>query len=122
MTTTSKEHPGLSREALALVALRFRVLGDATRLGIVQTLFGGEQSVQEICRRVGTSQANISRHLTVLVGEGLLGRRKEGLFVYYSIADASLHKLCELVCFSLSDRFERALDSFQASREGVAER
>ena len=116
MTTNSKEHSGLTPEALALVAQRFRVLGDATRLSIIQTLFGGEKSVQEICRSVGTSQANISRHLAVLVGEGLIGRRKEGLFVYYSIADESLYNLCELVCSSLSDRFERALDTFQTPR------
>lgn len=121
MTTNSTEHGGLSPAALALVAQRFRVLGDGTRLGIIQTLFDGEQSVQEICRRVGTSQANISRHLTVLVGEGLVDRRKEGLFVFYSIADDSLYTLCELVCSSLSNRFERALGTFQVSREALTE-
>lgn len=47
MTTRTKERKQkgkepLSREALALVAQRFKALGDPTRLALLQALFEGE--------------------------------------------------------------------------------
>jgi DNA-binding transcriptional ArsR family regulator len=47
---------------------------------------------------MGCSQANVSRHLSLLYQEGLLARRKEGTTVYYSIGDASVEDLCKIVC------------------------
>jgi ArsR family transcriptional regulator len=41
----------------------------------------------------------------------VLARRKEGLQVFYSIADPSLYKLCELVCGSLEKQFARHAES-----------
>jgi ArsR family transcriptional regulator len=98
----------LSAEALEFVAQRFRLLGDPTRLRILQALFDGELSVREIGESVGTTQANVSKHLGALLDQGLLARRKDGLYVYYSIADPSIYPLCDLVCTSLADRFDRA--------------
>ena len=49
----------------------------------------------------GGTQANVSRHLQTLAHAHLLSRRKEGLQVFYAIADPTLVKLCELVCGSL---------------------
>ena len=108
-----KSKPNLSPEALEMVAQRFKLLGDPTRLRIIQELFEGELSVQEIEERVGTSQANVSKHLSGLVDHGILARRKDGLYAYYSIADESVYALCTLVCTSLADRFERARVQFE---------
>ena len=102
----------LSDAALEIVAARFRALGDPTRLKLVQLLFDGEKSVLELCNLTQMSQANISKHLSILSDQGLLARRKEGLFVYYSIADHSLFDLCSMVCESLSERFTRAQSEF----------
>lgn len=96
----------LPSEALELVAARFRALGDATRLALLQALFEGERTVRELCERTGTSQANASKHLALLLERGLVARRREGLFAYYRIADASLERLCRLVCGSLAERHE----------------
>lgn len=108
--------PELTPEALKRVAQRFRVLGEPTRLQIIQVLFDGELTVQEIIDRTGTGQANASKHLSILAGEGILARRKEGLFVHYRIADESIYELCELVCGALSARFERAHADFGGAR------
>lgn len=104
---------GLSDAALEIVAARFKALGDPTRLKLVQLLFAGEKSVLELCSLTKMSQANISKHLSILSEQGLLGRRKEGLYVYYSIADDSLFDMCSLVCESLSDRFNKAQNEFK---------
>jgi len=49
----------------------------------------------------GGTQPNVSRHLQTLTAAHLLKRRKEGLQVFYGIADPTIFKLCELVCGSL---------------------
>jgi DNA-binding transcriptional ArsR family regulator len=96
----------LSRDALELLAKRFRALGDATRLGLVQALFADERTVQELCEITGASQANASKHLALLLEQGLVARRRDGLFTRYRIADATLEPLCRLVCGSLAERHE----------------
>lgn len=103
----------LSREALEIVAARFRVMGDATRLELLQSLMEGEKSVQELCAITDMSQANISKHLCLLADQGILNRRKQGLFVYYSVADTSIYQLCDLVCGALSERFSRVRQHFE---------
>ena len=47
------------------------------------------------------ASANLSKHLQVLLAQGFLSRRKEGLFAYYSLADASVFELCDLMCARL---------------------
>jgi DNA-binding transcriptional ArsR family regulator len=88
----------LTSEALELVAARFRVLGEPNRLRLIAALEQGEKNVSELVAETELTQANVSRHLQTLTEAGLLGRRKEGLNVYYFIADESLFKLCDLVC------------------------
>jgi DNA-binding transcriptional ArsR family regulator len=101
-------------EALELVADRFKVLGDPVRLRILQALRGGERSVGELVEATGIVQTNVSRHLQILLRAGLVGRRKEGLFVYYRVADPTVLQLCDVVCGSLAERFARDLSTIQA--------
>lgn len=103
----------LDAQALDLVAERFRLLGDVTRLRLLGTLGEGEMSVAELVERTGSGQANVSKHLGLLTRAGLLSRRKEGLHVYYRVADPRLFDLCQAVCGSLSDRLERDLSAFR---------
>jgi ArsR family transcriptional regulator len=103
----------LSREALELVAARFRALGEATRLELLQLLMEQERSVQELCQLTGMSQANISKHLTLLADQGILSRRKQGLFVFYSVSDPSIFQMCDLVCGALSQRFTKVQQHFE---------
>lgn len=104
----------LSPKALGLVAQRFKALADPARLALVQRLMAGEKTVGELCLECGGTQANTSRQLALLHDEGILARRKDGLHVHYSIADANIEKLCELVCSSLSQRLERLREEFPA--------
>jgi DNA-binding transcriptional ArsR family regulator len=96
----------LSREALEVLAQRFRALADATRLGLLQAMFERERSVQELCDLTGVSQANASKHLALLLEQGLVARRRDGLFTRYRIADRTLEQLCRVVCGSLAERHE----------------
>lgn len=85
-------------EVLSLVAERFRALGEPARLQILDALRGGERSVNELVERTGLGQANVSKHLQLLHSLHFVARRKEGLHVYYSLADESVFTLCDIVC------------------------
>jgi DNA-binding transcriptional ArsR family regulator len=92
----------MTSQQLALVAERFRVLAEPARLQLLQALMTGERSVGELTEITGLSQANVSKHLQLLLASDLVARRKDGLFVYYQIADESVFQLCDLVCRGLA--------------------
>lgn len=93
-----------------MIADRFKVLAEPMRLKILHALWDGELTVGEIIRTIGGLQANISKHLGMLLHAGLVCRRKEGLWVYYRISDETVFQLCEVVCASLHDRLATQID------------
>lgn len=109
-----KHHP-LTEDALQLVAQRFAVLAEPMRLRLIQALFDGEKNVTDLVAATGGTQANISRHLQTLIASHVLARRKEGLQVYYRIADPTIAKLCDLVCGSLEKTLSRQAAQFEAA-------
>ena len=84
-------------------------------LRLIQALFEGEKNVTALAEEAGGTQANISRHLQTLTEAHLLQRRKEGLQVFYSIADPSIFQLCELVCGSIEKRLTEQAEAFKKS-------
>lgn len=84
-----------------LIAQRFRVMGEPTRIRILDRLREGEASVQDLTEALGSSQQNVSKHLGVLAQAGIVGRRKEGNLSLHRIVDESVFELCEQVCGSL---------------------
>ena len=67
----------------------FRALGDTTRLRILGLLLTGEVCVCHIHESLNVSQPKASRHLAYLRRAGLVDTRKDGLWVYYRLADAA---------------------------------
>ena len=98
-------HP-LPDDLVELIAERFRVLGEPTRIKLLDRLGAGEATVLELTEQMGTTQQNVSKHLGVLQRSGLVARRKEGNFAYYRIVDEEVLSLCEAVCGSLQRRVE----------------
>jgi DNA-binding transcriptional ArsR family regulator len=95
--STGKTDYLLSEEQLEQVALRFRLLGEPMRLRILQAVCRKPRTVNEVVKAVGATQANVSKHLALLAGAGILARRKEGQSVYYGMKDQLAMKLCALV-------------------------
>ena len=88
----------LSQEQLRHIAERFKALSEPSRLEILHALKGGELTVTEILETTGFGQANVSKHLQLLYSAGLVDRRKNGVSIYYRLADADVLRLCELMC------------------------
>src|ERR687897_3598780 len=106
-------HP-LSRELAELIAKRFRVLSEPTRIRLLDQLREGPASVTELQRATGSSQQNVSKHLGVLHDAGLVSRTPEGNLARYAIADQSVFELCELVCGGI----ERQLGELEQLLQG----
>ena len=98
-------HP-LPDDLVELIARRFYVLSDPTRIKLLDLLRGREASVQELTETIGSTQQNVSKHLGVLRQEGIVRRTKRGNYSYYSIADGGVFALCEDVCGGLAERLE----------------
>lgn len=88
----------LPPQLLAVIAARFRTLGEPVRLQILNALRDGEKNVSQLIEETGLGQANLSKHLQVLHASHFVGRRKDGLFVNYWITDPDVFDLCDLVC------------------------
>ena len=92
-----KTTPILSAAQLEMVALRFRLLGEPMRLRILQAVCHAPRPVSEIVTAVGATQANVSKHLSLLAAAGILERRKQGQLVFYGMKDQLALKLCGMV-------------------------
>jgi DNA-binding transcriptional ArsR family regulator len=104
-----------SDEALDLVAARFKVLSEPTRLRILDVLRSGEKSVGVLVEAVGTSQANVSKHLGILHRHHMVDRRKEGVHSYYRIDDEAIFELCDLVCDAIAAELDDRRRALEAS-------
>jgi len=85
-------------EVLELIAGRFKALAEPTRLRILNELRDGEQNVSDLVDLTGLTHANLSKHLQLLHAHGFVARRREGLFVYYALADKDVFQLCDIMC------------------------
>lgn len=95
----------LDDRALEDVAGYFRALSVPLRLKILNSLRAGERNVTELTGELGCSQANVSKHLSVLAQGGLVEKMSRGTSTYYRIADPKVYRLCDLVCGQIGKRY-----------------
>ncbi|MGE5102880.1 MAG: ArsR/SmtB family transcription factor [Deltaproteobacteria bacterium] len=95
--------PTLGTDVLPLIAERLKALAEPARLQILNVIRDRESTVSEIVGATGLGQTNVSKHLQLLHAHGFVSRRKDGLFVYYAVADRLVFELCELMCDSLDE-------------------
>ena len=100
---TQSLSPKQMEKVFSKVAEYFSVLSEPSRLRIMYAICSGEKSVSEVVEMCGSSQANVSRHLMALHKSGILQRRKEGVTVYYSIADNATVEMCQSVCAKIAE-------------------
>jgi len=105
----------LTPDAIEAIASRFKALAEPARLQILTLLRDGEMTVTELVDTTGLGQANVSKHLQSLYTARFVGRRKEGLFTYYFLADKDVSKLCDLMCGRIEQELSARRKAF-ASR------
>lgn len=90
--------PILSDAQIGEASRLFSMLGEPVRLKLLRSLMADDLTVSELVESTGCKQANVSKHLSLLLSSGLVERTKEGTSSRYSIADPFLKELCSLVC------------------------
>jgi ArsR family transcriptional regulator len=106
--------------AVLPLADRFQALADPTRLRIVALLRIMELSVGELAHILGQSQPRVSRHLKILADAGVLERRKEGSWVFLTLADSEQLEPLFALIDEWADQGTRAMFASDAARtEGI---
>ena len=91
-----------SDEVFEKAAEVFRVMSAPMRLRIISALCNGEKNVGELLAEIPTTQPNMSQHLSTLYQSGVLGKRREGVQIYYRIVNDRVVSLCRAVCVQIA--------------------
>ncbi len=89
-------------EVFELAAEVFRVMSAPMRLKIISSLCRAEKNVSELLSEIDTTQPNMSQHLNTLYQAGVLGKRREGVQIFYRIIDERVANLCRTVCTQIA--------------------
>jgi len=103
-TTTARRQQLLPARTVEGLAETFRVLGDPTRVRILDALAGGELCVCDIASLVNLSESAVSHQLRLLRGMRLVRPRRAGRLVYYAVDD---HHILELMNQAMTHVEER---------------
>lgn len=87
-----------SDEVFEKAAEVFRVMSAPMRLKIISCLCNGEKNVSELLEQIRTTQPNMSQHLNTLYQAGVLGKRRDGVQIFYRIVNDRVVTLCRAVC------------------------
>lgn len=88
----------LNDNEIEIVAARFKILGEPSRMKILRSLFEGEKCVGEIIESTGLMQANVSKQLKILTSDGILECRADGLKRIYRVIDPTVREICNILC------------------------
>ena len=114
----------LGHRTVAAVSDVFKLLGDPTRVRLVDALTHGERCVCDLATLVGMTESAVSHQLRLLRGARLVRVRRAGRLAYYSLDDhhvvGLLHDTCKHVEESPGEESESA--SAAARRAGVRPR
>ncbi len=71
---------------------------------------GNELSFGEIADLIGVGKSTLARHLSIMVTNGILIQRKEGINVFYRISSDKIITACGLIREVLIERLKRNID------------
>jgi DNA-binding transcriptional ArsR family regulator len=87
-------------------AALFRVMSAPMRLKILRCLCDSELNVNELLSKIHTTQPNMSQHLKILYKTGVIDKRREGVQIYYRIANPQVVAVCKSVCLQVQQDTE----------------
>ena len=74
-----------------------KTLTNPKRIEILSVLKTDERTVTELVNALGASKANVSQHLAVMRHKGILTTRREGVNIYYRVANPKVIDACTLM-------------------------
>ena len=89
-------------EMFEVAADTFRIMSAPLRLRIINSLCEREKFVGELLEEIPTTQPNMSQHLNALFTAKILGRRREGVQIYYRLINDQVVTICRAMCQHVS--------------------
>lgn len=89
--------PTVLRQAAGQAIAALKVLANEDRLLLLCQLSQGEMSVGELEEALDIRQPTLSQQLGVLRAEGVVDTRREGKRIFYSVADARLLQVLDVL-------------------------
>jgi ArsR family transcriptional regulator len=83
-----------------------KIFSNAKRLEIINSMKDKEMAASELIERIGLSKANLSQHMSVLKSKGVILSRREGINIYYRIANPKIIQACHLMREVLLEQFQ----------------
>jgi DNA-binding transcriptional ArsR family regulator/rhodanese-related sulfurtransferase len=99
-----------------------KALANPHRFELIDLLAQGERSVEELANEVALSIASASHHLQALRSAHLVTTRKEGLYVYYRLADPTVFRLVQMIREIAEQQLaevSRIVDTYLGSRSDL---
>ena len=87
--------PLLGEPSVVALAETFKVLGDTTRVRILDALARTELCVQDLANLLGLTQSAVSHQLRLLRSMRLVRTRRDGRQIFYTLDDDHIVKLLE---------------------------
>jgi ArsR family transcriptional regulator len=87
-----------------------KALAHGIRIEIIDLLQDKEMGFGEIFEKTGISKSSLSQHLSVMVENGIINQRKEGLNSYYRVSTDKVSKACQLMREVLIEKLEKSTE------------
>ena len=95
----------LDESVLRYIADFFKVLGDPTRIKIIQILFKNELCVCDLAAVMGMNQPAISQQLKILKQANIVEYRRDGKNVFYTLSDDHIKQIFDQGYLHIKKRF-----------------
>jgi DNA-binding transcriptional ArsR family regulator len=93
----NKKSSSLDQQVLERQVRICKAFANETRLQMLELLGQGEWPVAELQSELGVSKPNLSQHLALLKGAGIVSTRREGRSIYCSLAFPEVKQACKLI-------------------------
>jgi ArsR family transcriptional regulator len=100
------EHMKQDRTLFELQSEVCKTLASPKRLEILNALKDGEKTVTDLVDILGVPKANVSQHLAVMRHRGILRTRRDGVNIYYTVANAKVIQACILMREVLTEQMQ----------------
>ena len=101
----------VSDEMFEVAADTFRIMSAPLRLRIINSLCEKEKYVGQLLEEIPTTQPNMSQHLNALFKAKILGRRREGVQIYYRLINDQVVTICRAMCQHVATLTDPASES-----------
>ena len=97
MTKRTSKDSALQAEVFERQARICKAFANSTRLQMLDLLARRDWGASELQKELGISKANLSQHVAVLRGVGIVAARRKGKSVYFSLAMPEVKTACQLI-------------------------